>query len=251
MLSSSFQVHNDAHYSSEPVCNVDNNDLGKCGGSVAVSNYSDYEINEFLQPQPVTTTSMTMNYFNSLPSNQPLNNLHNSLILLDDVAKLPDERSAEKNDISEPHYIPSTFPYQPSGNLLEPNDFIIVSSEEIINNCEDILDLTTDEVEQIFDDDNLMNNNLFNNSMSHILPTITIEEHKPQYHQDEFQQCLNKFSQQETFEKCEEGVTKSVLESDDTDAIEHIEAPNEGCVKRKGGRPKGARKSCKYNTTNY
>lgn len=263
-----FQVHNETYYSTEPVCNIDNNCVPeKCSSVAAASNYSDYE---FLQP--LNNASPTLNYYNPMTSNhindQPISNMRydtsndNTVIILDDVARSSDERSIEKYpDTMESHRVANQsdnysssheYTSQNATNFLEANDFIIVSSEEIINNCEDILDLTTDEVEQIFDDNNLMSNNIFNQSMGDVLPSIKIKQHTAmdvENHSYEPIQWENKLPHQESMEKFEEESEKLNLQENTVDVIVDVEASNDVSVKRKGGRPKGARKPCKCRFT--
>lgn len=178
-----------------------------------MSAYSEY-VNDFSETQTNHMTPPAASYFHPQIeiSNNPLydeatDNTENTVIVLDDMGHSLENRSIGKHhDTINSH---RTFgggdtQYYQTGNLLETNDLII--------GCEDILDLTTDEVEQIFDDNGLMNNNLFSNAGSSILLAAP------------------------------KSLDKREAESPENTTAE---MSNNTVVKRKGGRPKGARKSCK------
>lgn len=236
--------------------------------------YANYEINDFvtsLEEQPIIATPPTVNYFNIMPDssanaelgcNDPITD--NTVIILDDIGPSPldngpnierysDDGGAmtasnrpigDKIESVYPNESGGLYSFQPGTSLLEPNDFLIVSSEEIINNCEDILDLTTDEVDQIFDD-NLMNHNLFNNSLSHL---FSPKEHEMKTGQMEEGHEV-KAGDDCSIAKIEELSLKSFAECAKINVVEESDGPigisTVISSKRKGGRPKGTRKSCK------
>lgn len=227
----------------------------KCGDAQSLeTDYSEYDINEFVSSLGTESFVMappTMNYFNAIPENQINSeliydtNTDNTIIIVDDqpVDALSDNAnftaSVPNNRPLIDDRIINTQANEPDGNYtvapgttdIETNDFIIVSSEEIINNCEDILDLTTDEVEQIFDDSNLFNNN-FNNFL---YPKM--KDDKLSDCQDESIEYHQMISENETTAKMEE---MSMLISD-----KNSHSSKTPISKRKG-RPKGTRKSCRY-----
>lgn len=255
-----FQVHNGNLYSSECATNIDPNYMPNEIRKSTAPDYSDYEINDFvtsLEEQPIIATPPAINYFNVMPDNATNSELHcvdpnadNTVIILDDGGPSPFDTSnhpsiTDKIENVYPNESGGPYSFQPGTNLLEPSDFLIVSSEEIINNCEDILDLTTDEVEQIFDD-NLMNHNLFNNSLSNL---FSPKEHEIKTGQSEDGHEI-KTNDECSIAKIEELSSKSFPEYEKMQAAEEIDVNNgistSNSSKRKGGRPKGTRKSCKH-----
>lgn len=221
--STSTKVHNSTYYSNNSTTDQGNGSDVNCGNMGVSTDFPAY-VNEFIVSQPENIAPPAMNYFHHHPSSlieQPLSDMQydkmslsnndNAVIILDDVAQPSDEANFG-HDLQSCN--------QSGSNLLESHDFI--TSAEIID-CDDILDLTTDEVEQIFDDNSsLMNNHIFNNSsllpiepksqLLDVLPKVTIDT---------------------------EPIKLATTESSTT-------TTTTGKVKRKGGRPKGARKSCKF-----
>lgn len=216
--------------------------------------YSEYDINEFvtsLGNESLVMSPPTINYFNAIPENQVDvdliydHNPDNTIIIVDDVPQAADALTDDGNFVTTSmnnrqlidDKVENAQSNEPEGSYalasgtaeIETSDFIIVSSEEIINNCEDILDLTTDEVEQIFDDSNLFNNN-FNNFLG------------PKMKDDKMSDCLDEPVEYHTMELCNEFTTK--MEETPILITDRDDDPNLTATLKRKGRPKGTRKSC-------
>lgn len=140
--------------------------------------------------------------------------------------------------------------FMPS-KMLENSDYMIVSSEEIIDTADDILDLTNDEVEQILDD-SLISPQDFDtfNSSRQSLPSYS------RFPRINVVANLTKQPEQVTVEDLEKGIdarpletpVKNLEESTDCEITEINETSVSTLMaanKKKSGRTKGARQISK------
>lgn len=267
------QNFNDKGYNTEEMTTLNDEqyrtDLNTHDDYSIIPQYLETEMNDFVSNFPndsFATSESVSNFYNT--NNSVNNNTAteyipstdgNNIIVLDTIVEETNSNIQERNghlilptydaDIElEPNSNEAAgtsynydndniFCYKNNQNMMENHDFMMVSSEEIINTADDILDLTTDEVEQIFDN-NLISNHYFSDNNR--------PKDVPQQARGRINVVSNlmRSSPTRNMDASTDQSESSNFNFIDVNDVNVPESEEENpVVKRKSGRPKGARSS--------
>lgn len=274
------QVQNEGHSypTSTEVITLDEDDYhyvlndGVDYNSTMIPQYFENEMNDLVSnylttpeymPNYVTQSTYSLTNLDAVP---PVPNTDGVIVLdanaEDTAAAVGQQRNGEEHPIqfhdrpmnvdSSHHEIDYDFL---SNKFVQPRtmdgpDYMIVSSDAIIESADDILDLTNDEVDQIIDS-NLIGSQCFDGFAQ------TAHEATPQPNKARINVVSNlmradlaspvvEASQIESDYFTEVPKTDLVCATDGDAYVQSIPSDPNGQSKKRSGRPKGARKSCKY-----